>query len=56
MYCDKQYLLTTTIPRGDHMEDKTVRPNHYLIVGYLIGVLLVSALILKVILWMDGVK
>lgn len=38
------------------MEEKTVRPNHYLIVGYLVGVLLVSALILKAILYMDGVK
>ena len=38
------------------MEEKTVRPNRYLIVGYLVGVVLVSALLLKMILWMDGVK
>lgn len=38
------------------MEGTTDRPNRYLIAIYLAAVVLASAAVLKVILWMDGVK
>jgi hypothetical protein len=38
------------------MTEESSRPNKYLIWAYLGGVLVVSLLILKVIMWMDGAK